>query len=109
MEELLPFQAHIGQLTPVQRKTFQAISGMEDEYQSIFSKESLGKIGLAQCTIALSLKALDKKGFLTKVPEIGHDRYVVTDIIDKLCLRILSGVSVDEMTDRVILAVRNGR
>lgn len=109
LEELLPFQAHIGQLTPVQRKTFQAISGMEDEYQSIFSKESLGKIGLAQSTIALSLKALDEKGFLTKVPEIGHDRYVVTDIIDKLCLRILSGVSVDEMTDRVILAVRNGR
>ncbi len=80
---------------------------MEDEYQSIFSKESLGKIGLAQSTIALSLKALDEKGFLTKVPEIGHDRYVVTDIIDKLCLRILSGVSVDEMTDRVILAAKS--
>jgi hypothetical protein len=36
-----------------------------------------------------------------------YDRYVVTDIIDKLCLRILSGVSVDEMTERIILAAKS--
>jgi len=71
-----------------------------------FPRRVSARSALTQSTIALSLKALDEKGFLTKIPEIGHDRYVVTDIIDKLCLRILSGVSVDEMTERVILAAR---
>jgi AAA+ ATPase superfamily predicted ATPase len=42
-EEVLAFQTHIAQLTPVQRRVLQAISEMKADEQSLFSKDTLKK------------------------------------------------------------------
>jgi DNA-binding MarR family transcriptional regulator len=106
-EEVLAFQAHIAQLTPVQRKVLQAISEMKPDGQSLFSKDTLKKMGIAQSTVALSVKALTEKGFLTKIPEMERDRYAVTDIIDRLCLAILRGTDPEDVIKAPVAAVRS--
>lgn len=90
-------------LTPPQRKTLLAVA--LGEGSAIFSKGALSRIGLAQSTVHQAVNALVEKGKILKIATVEGNAYVVHDSIDRLCLRMIGGLSVQAISEPLLLAI----
>ncbi len=91
-------------LTPPQRKTLLAVA--LGEGSAIFSKRALSRIGLAQSTVHQAVNALVEKGKILKIAAVEGNAYMVQDSIDRLCLQMIGGTSVLEITEPLLVSVQ---